>query len=141
MSDLNARIDALEPDQAASILRAIAKARMRANPDATPSAETQPVSELSAVPEGEVAKLCLHLLADDPDERPKIEAMVEHPPAERFVEPGTFALGLGALVVLQAYIKFERGKDGKWSFKFEKKPLSDTLLGQVVAKLGTWLKG
>ncbi|HEY1188851.1 MAG TPA: hypothetical protein VGE74_14445, partial [Gemmata sp.] len=59
--------------------------------------------------------------------------------AESFADPGTLALGLGALVVLQTYFKFERTKDGKWSIKVEKKPLSDTLLGQIIDKLGGWL--
>ena len=67
--------------------------------------------------------------------------MTENPAAASFVEPGTLAIGLGALIVLQAYIKFERDKEGKWSFKFEKKPLSDTLLGQITSKLGGWLGG
>lgn len=139
MDDLNAQIDALEPAVAVRILRDIAKARLRAAPPAAPGAETPPTAALDAAPEGDVAKLCLHLLADDPDTRPVVEAMTENSSAESFADPGTLALGLGALVVLQTYFKFERTKDGKWSIKVEKKPLSDTLLGQIIDKLGGWL--
>jgi hypothetical protein len=74
--------------------------------------------------------------------QPVLEAMIENPPAEDFtVDPVILTIGVGALVVLQAHIKFERDKEGKWSFKFEKKPLGDTLLGQVISKLGGWLRG
>jgi hypothetical protein len=139
MSDLTARIEALEPAEAVRILRAIAKQRLRNRPATEPAPDTQLAATLTAAPEGDVAKVCLVLLAADPDMHPIVESMIENPAAVSFVDPGTLAIGLGALVVLQAYIKFERDKEGKWTFKFEKKPLSDTLLGQVISKLGGWL--
>jgi hypothetical protein len=141
MSDLTADIEALEPAEAVRILRAIAKPRLRTQPAAEPTSDAKLASDLAAAPEEEVAKVCLLLLADDPDMRPVVAAMVENPAAASFVDPATLAIGLGALVVLQSYIKFERDKEGKWTFKFEKKPMSDTLLGQVISKLGSWLKG
>jgi hypothetical protein len=139
MSDLTARIEALEPAEAVRILRAIANRQLLNLPATESAPDTQLAAAFTAAPEGDVAKVCLLVLAGDPDMNPIVEAMIRNPAATKLVEPGTLAIGLGALVVLQSYIKFERDKEGKWTFKFEKKPLSDTLLGQVISKLGGWL--
>jgi hypothetical protein len=51
------------------------------------------------------------------------------------VEP--ISMGVGTLVVLalQTEVKLDRGADGKWTFQFHKKALTDTALGTLIAKL------
>jgi len=152
MSDaLTARIEALEPAKAARILRAVAKYRVSRGParelvpDATLAADLAAAAGTSpevATSAGDVAKASLLLLADDPTMAPVLDSMLDNPPAEDFaVDPVTLGVGVAALVVLQSYIKIERDKNGKWTFKFEKKPMSDTLLAKVIGKLGGWLRG
>jgi|SRR5579883_231166 len=142
MSDLTARIENLDPAKAEEILRVIAKRQMRNHPAIEPALDRELAANLTAAaPDGELAKVTLLLLADDPAMHSVLKAMIENQAAEIFVDPGTLAIGLGALVVLQSYIKFERHKDGKWTFKFEKQPMSDTLLANVIGKLGGWLGG
>jgi hypothetical protein len=151
MSDLAARIEALEPAQAARILRAVAKYRVSRGLAQELAPDTALVADLAAAAgtsaeanadAGDVAEASLILLAADPAMVPVLDSMIDNPPAEDFaVDPVTLGVGVGALVVLQSYIKIERDKNGKWTFKFEKKPMSDTLLAKVISKLGGWLRG
>ncbi|QJX00928.1 hypothetical protein [Frigoriglobus tundricola] len=151
MSDLTSRIQNLEAAEAVSLLSTIARQRVRSHAASEVTPDATLVAELAAAvgtgpaataDEGELAKVCLQLVADDPAMRPVLEQMIENPPAESFsVDPLTLTLGVGALVILQSYIEIERDKNGKWTFKFKKQPMTDTLLGQVISKLGGWLKG
>ena len=148
MSDLAARIQALEPEVAEQILRTIAQHRLSAGQptDMTPYvalAETL-AAEGTATPDhaaltGDLAKTSLLLLADDHAMQPVLSSMIDNPPAVSF---SFTALGIGvaALVVLQSHIKIEKDKDGKWTFKYEKKPTDPELLKEVIAKLGGWIK-
>jgi hypothetical protein len=153
VSDLATRIAALPSADAVRVLNAVTKARVArgAATALTPDAAlgTALTSETGAAPEagvsdGDVAKAALALLAEDPAVAPTLAAMIENPPAEDSAHESV-ALGMGigvaALVVLQSYIKFERDKAGEWTFKFEKQPMSDSLLKDLIGKLGGWLGG
>ena len=52
-------------------------------------------------------------------------------PAERF-DMATLALGALVLATLQTEIKLERNTQGKWSFRLQKKAVSDSTLGKVI---------
>jgi hypothetical protein len=148
MSNLTARIQALDPAKAERILNAIAQYRVSRGLAANLTPDAALVTDLAAAADttldsaasaGDLAKASLLLLADDPAMTPVLDAMIANPPAETFaVDPGTLVIGVAALVILQSYVKFERDKNGKWTFKVEKKPMSDTLLKQVISKLGGW---
>lgn len=75
-----------------------------------------------AISPGELARLSLLLLAEDPASRRAIEAMAEQPPEspQRFDAGASVALTAAVLFALQTEIDIQRGKDGKWSFKFKK---------------------
>lgn len=148
MADLAARIQSLDAATAERVLRAVARYRVSSGQAAEVAPDAALADELAAAagatPDagataGDLARAALLLLAADPEAGPAVAAMLDHPPAESF-SAGGLALGAAALVVLQSYIKFERTKDGKWSFKFEKQPLDTSLLGAVIAKLGGWIK-
>ena len=151
MTDLAARIQALEPAEAERILQTVARHRLSRGdakniaPDA-PIA-TQLASEIQASPAdaataGELARAALLLLADDPSTQTVIAQMLDHPPAEAFADPTTMlGIGVAALVILQSYFKVERDKSGRWTFKIEKQPLNQSLLKDVIAKLGGWMSG
>ena len=148
MTDLTDRIQALDADMAERLLKFIAADRLARGqaaaltPDpelaAALAAEAGTAPDASADP-GELAKSALLLLADDPAMNPTLEQMLDHPPPESY-GAATIAVVVAALVVLQSHIKIERDKAGKWVFKFEKKPTSNSLLTHVIAKIGGWLR-
>lgn len=93
------------------------------------------------VSEGDLARLALLLLADDPETRAAIEAMAaSKESAQKFDFGATIGLTAAALIVLQTHVSFGRGSDGKWSLKVEKKPTSDALLKGLVQKLLSYAK-
>jgi len=91
----------------------------------------------ASVSEGDLARQALLLLADDPQNRDALTALIEGPPPESFevVGAGTVALLAAMLVVLQTHVLFERDRDGKIHIKIEKKPTRDSLLKDLVQKL------
>jgi hypothetical protein len=52
-------------------------------------------------------------------------------PAERF-DIAAIALGALVLAALQTEIELKRDKQGKWSFRLQKKAVSDSTLGKVI---------
>lgn len=150
MPDLTTRIQALDGGKAVRILQTISNYRLSGGQadDVTPdhdlagrlAAELGTAAETSAT-DADLARAALLLLADDEEMRPVLVNMLDHPPADSFVVGTGVAIGAAALVVLQSYIKFERDKSGKWTFKFEHKPMSDSLLKAVITKLGGWMVG
>jgi hypothetical protein len=146
MSDLAERIQRLDPAAAERILRTVAQhsvasgSAQRLEADADFKASLSAAAELTATPAsaGEVARAALLVLADDPAQRPALEPLVDHPPpetAQTYVDPANMMiLSTAALVVLQAHIKVEKTPKG-WVFKFEKKPMANSLLAQFIAKL------
>lgn len=146
MADLAARIQALDAATAERILSAVTRHRVRSGQatELTPDAVLADGLAAAAPPEsgvtaGDLARAAL-LLTADTELQPVLTDMLDNQSAEPF-SLGGIALGTAALVVLQAYIKFERTKDGNWSFKFEKQPLDKSLLSAVIAKLGSWIRG
>jgi len=94
---------------------------------------TAAADAVAAVGEGDLAREALLLLADDPDNRQGLTALIEGPPPERLLDPAHIAIGVAALIALQTYVKFERTKDGKIHFKIEKKPLPVELMRKLLA--------
>jgi hypothetical protein len=151
MTDMITRIEALTPDQATRVLKIAASAvRDVGAPVVIPDhglakelANAAKVAPEASASDGELAKVTLLLLADDPKAHTALLMAIEHrdeePTGRESFDPITLGLGVAALVVLQSYIKIERDQSGKWTFKFEKKPMSDKLLGQVISKLGSWV--
>ena len=143
MSDLAARIQALDPAVAERILQTVAQHRLSAGEaaDIAPDAKMAEAlaAEVAATPDpaaqtGDIAKASLLLLAEDPAMEPVLTNMIDHPPAESF-SLATIGIGVAVLVVLQSHIKIEMGKDAMWTFKYERKPLDPALLNDVIAKL------
>ena len=96
---------------------------------------TTPVSD------GELARQALLVLAEDPDTRNAIETMAVQPQnLQKFDFGASIALTAAVLIVLQTRVKFERGRDGKYSLLVEKKPTSDALLKGLVQKLLSYAK-
>lgn len=145
MSDLAARIEKLDAATAERVLTAVARYRVSRGlaadlqPDAALAADLAGTAPDAAVSAGDLAKAGLLLLADDPDMVPVLESMIEHPPAESYEVVTGILVGTAALVALQSYVKIERDKSGTWTFKFERKPMSDALLKQLIGKLGGWV--
>jgi hypothetical protein len=75
------------------------------------------------------------LLADDPQHRPIIDAMVSQPPAQRLGLVETAVVMGAVLFVLGTYIKIERNAHGTWTVKVEKKPTDLKLLKSLMEKL------
>jgi hypothetical protein len=94
----------------------------------------------SRVPEdGDLARTALLLLSEHPDHAATAHALVSNPRPERFAAVETIAAVVIGLVVLQTYVKIERDKSGKWTFKMKKEPASDGLLKALVAKLTRYM--
>lgn len=141
-------IRGLDDSQAVRVLTTFARVRLRAGG----VAETEWTPELdralrqdfpaeadagraASVSEGDLARQALLLLADDPQNRDALTALIEGPPPESFEVVGTVALLAAMLVVLQTHVLFERDRDGKIHIKIEKKPTQDSLLKNLVQKL------
>jgi len=143
-------IRGLDDSQAVRVLTTFARVRLRAGG----VAETEWTPELdralrqdfpaeadagraASVSEGDLARQALLLLADDPENRDALTALIEGPPPDKYevVTAGTVALVAAMLVVLQTHVLFERDRDGKIHIKIEKKPTRDSLLKDLVQKL------
>src|SRR5208337_603990 len=141
-------IRGLDDSQAVRVLTTFARVRLRAGG----VAETEWTPELDralrqgfpaeadagrAASEGDLARQALLLLADDPQNRESLAALIEGPLPDKYevVTAGTVALLAAMLVVLQTHMLFERDRDGKIHIKIEKKPTRDSLLNDLVQKL------
>jgi hypothetical protein len=141
-------IRGLDDSQAVRVLTTFARVRLRAGG----VAETEWTPELdralrqdfpaeadagraASVSEGDLARQALLLLADDPQNREALAALIEGPPPQSFEVVSTVALLAATLVVLQTHVLFERDRDGKIHIKIEKKPTRDSLLKDLVQKL------
>ena len=89
----------------------------------------------AGVSEGELAREMLLALSSDPELREPLRALIHHPPPQRFLEPGTMALGAAALIALQTHVEFKKNEDGTWSLKIVKEPLSTELIKELIKKL------
>lgn len=149
MTEITATIGALTGDQAARVLALTVDhaaplpdpAQLRTldsglrdalTDDTDLAAYTSPAGQ--AADPGELAKTTLlYLAAARPDLVPVITRATELA-GDSTREPALF---VGALVVLalQTEVKLTRNAEGKWSFTVHKRPLRDSTLGQVIAKL------
>lgn len=99
------------------------------------------VTEVPGVSQGALARAALLVLAQDPGHERGISALVENPRVEKYAFVETAILISAVLVVLETHIKFERGKDGRWDLKIEKKPTDSNLLKDLVGKLVSFSRG
>jgi hypothetical protein len=84
---------------------------------------------------GDLARTALLMLARDPARRQELDIIIASGPAQKFVVVETAAVISAVLIVLQARVKFERDKGGKWSVTVEKKATDAALLRELVKKL------
>ena len=148
---MQARIRKLEDNTAVQILMTIAKRENAA--DAITSQRAPEVldilaGQLGVIPStekgttGVVARQAFLLLSDIPEYQAPLTILVNGPETERFsTDPiTTTAVITAALAILQTHVKFERDKQGRYSFKVEKKATSEQLLKPLVQKLLTLMK-
>lgn len=145
-SSLTDRIQTLDDVTARRLLTTFARAQTPPVATQVTPALAQALRELAPEPvtgpvtEGDAARAALLLLAQDPQQRPLLTALLDGPAPERFGVLETTALVSALLIVLQIHVRFERHKDGSYSFKIEKKPTDATVLKVVVQKLLTLMK-
>jgi hypothetical protein len=148
---MQTRIRELEDNTAIQILMTIAKREHTTDAITTqraPEILDLLASQLGAIPstekitQGGAARQALLLLSESPEYQAPLTALVNGPETERFsVDPiTTTAVITAALVILQTHVKFERDKQGKYSFKVEKKATSEQLLKPLVQKLLALMK-
>jgi len=103
--------------------------------DLTTALRHEPDLTVTTASAGDLARAALLLLADDPQQRPIIDAMVSQPPAQRFGVVETAVVMSAILFVLGTHIKIERNAQGIWTVKVEKKPTDSRLLKSLMEKL------
>ena len=136
-------IDEMDDATAIRVLKVSAAARIPAGegpPEVTAevrealAAYAAPAGE--AASEGELARVAVRLLADDPDQAEALHALAAGPAPEAMVGvAATIALAAAVLLVLQAHVEFERDTQGRWRLKIVKKPTSESLLKPIIGKL------
>ncbi|HEX8200085.1 MAG TPA: hypothetical protein VF590_06330 [Isosphaeraceae bacterium] len=144
---MNEEIDsiaALDDATARRVLATVARARLHGGVtplEPTPDLGRALAEALEVAPphepaaEGDVARLALRLLAEDPVLRTTVRALAAGPAPERFDPAATLAVTAAVLLVLQTHVRFARGKDGRWTLTVEKKPTTEALLKPLVQKL------
>jgi hypothetical protein len=146
MTSLNNKILPLDDKTAVNILQTFAKAQLNSESYYTelkPSLRKELMEEFNvtelkthAPGEGELARQALLLLAEDPQYVEVIGAIVAAPIPEKFLGVvETVSLVAAILVVLQTQVRFERDKEGRYSFIIEKKSTSESLLKLLIQKL------
>jgi hypothetical protein len=149
---LEDQIRLLDDAVAVRILEAVAGAKRNADEgayltDLTPDLKQALRDEFALGPsdpvptgEGDVAREALIVLAEDPQDRPALEAFVQNPSAipRRMVlmeTAGATALVVAALIALQTRVTIRRDKQGTLTWPIDKKPTEPALLKPLVAKL------
>jgi hypothetical protein len=89
--------------------------------------------------EGDLARQALIVLAQDPETREAIAALIKGPAPQSFEPVTTVVIVAAALIALQTHVRFERDAGGKLRLLVEKKPTKDTLLKPLVQKLISYL--
>jgi hypothetical protein len=140
MTTLPQRIQTLSDADAQRILTTFARNQPgysdnTLSPELTTALQHEPELTATAANTGDLARAALLLLADDPQHRPIIDAMVSQPPAQRLGLVETAAIIGAVLFVLGTHIKVERNTRGTWTFKVEKQPTDPTLLKALMGKL------
>jgi hypothetical protein len=144
------QISALDDKTAIHILQIISKSLMRSGtfetsgtPDMADALQSafdvsKPAEKAS---EGDIARLALQLLSDDPKYLPNISALMTGSNTQKFLSPdlGTISIVIGALVILQTRYKIEKDKKGNISWVVEKKSAADGILKPLIEKLLSYL--
>ena len=95
-------------------------------------------------PPGELARQSLLLLSQDEEYRAPILMLIHAPAQARSYafDPvsGTLLIS-AALFVLQTHIDIRRDNEGRWTFKFIKKPTKDSIITPLVTKLIALISG
>jgi hypothetical protein len=89
----------------------------------------------TAVTGGDLARSTLLYLAGRPATRPVVERALARPRREGQRDPLTVTVVALAVFALRADVDLKRTTTGKWSFHFRMKPMKDSLLVDVLAKL------
>jgi hypothetical protein len=105
------------------------------SPELTSALRHEPDLTVIAASAGDLARAALLLLADDPRHRPVIDAMINHPPAQRYGLVEAAAVIGAVLFVLGMHIAVERDEHSQWKLKIEKRPTDTTLLTLLMQKL------
>jgi hypothetical protein len=140
-ASLTDRIQSLDDATARRVLTTFARAQ-------SPQPETQltpalaqalrefaPEPAAGPVTEGDIARTALLLLADDPHQQPILTALINGPGPQKMAVLETTGVIVAVLMALQTQVKFERDKDGRYSFKIEKKPTDAGLLKTLIQGL------
>jgi len=138
---LTDRLQSLDDATARRVLTTFARAQ-------SPQPETQltpalaqalrefaPEPAVGPVTEGDIARTALRLLADDPHHQPILTALINGPAPQKMAVLETAGVIVAVLIALQTHLKFERDKDGRYSFKIEKKPTDTGLLKTLIQGL------
>jgi hypothetical protein len=135
----------LDGATAVRVLTAFAQARLRAGgyetqltPDVRQALQQElagPAPTAGSASEADLARQALLVLADDPQNRKVLTALIEGPPTEKMGVVTTVVVITAALVVLQTRVVFERSKDGKVTLKVVKPTMKDALLKDFMGKL------
>ena len=140
MTALPHRIQALGDADARRILTTFARnqtgySNSTLSPELTAALSHEPDLTATAASPGDLARAALLLLADDPQHRPIIDAMVSQPPAQQLGLVETAVLMSAILFVLGMHIQVERSAKGAWTVKIEKKPTDPKLLKTLMERL------
>jgi len=143
---MDQRIRNLDDATAIRVLRSFAQAEIHRGelttelqPELRRALEEQFGAEQAAAGEGDLARAALLLIAQDPQYRPALEALIAGPQPTRMGPVTTIALVTAALIALQTHVRFERDQQGRIRLKIEHKPMSDRLLKDVIQKLFGYL--
>lgn len=104
-------------------------------PELEQALRSDPALSAESSGEGDLARAALLLLADGSEHRAVLDALVGGPPPQRYAVLETAAVISAVLFALQTHVKIERDKDGRWSFRIEKKPTDNGLLKSLMQKL------
>lgn len=85
---------------------------------------------------GELARAALaHLVTSRPELSPVLGRAISLPTDTARFDPATLAVGGLVMIALQTELKLSRNESGQWRFSLHKKPMRDSTLGRVLAKL------
>ena len=90
----------------------------------------------TAANEGDVARAALAFLVEDASLAPDVErALTIAPAGDERLEPVIMAVGTLVLFVLRSEVELRKDPERGWSFHFHHRPIKDSLLGTIFAKL------
>jgi len=140
MNELVNRLTELSGQQATDLLDTLALSDIdfpQYSQDLTTLAELPLTHEQQT----ELARETLIVLAEqNPTQAEAINAMLNHPPPQRFDGGMSIATIVGVVVLLRTHVKIKRNTQGKWELLIEHKPANNSLLGSLIEKIQALLK-